>query len=72
MAMIFNESNKLYCTYCRHAYAGGPESVFHPVYDSLATWIPATVVLGDPDFLNRLKACPHAGRHFAFPEAGEL
>ena len=72
MAMIFNESNKLYCTYCRHSYFGGPDVVFHPVYDNLATWIPSGLLLKDPDFLNRIKTCPHAGHHYLFPEAEEL
>lgn len=74
MAMIFNEPNKLYCTHCMHSYPGGPTLVYHPMYDNLAQWdaIPSELITKDPDFLNRLKSCPHAGRFYAFPEAKEL
>ena len=72
MAMIFNESNKLFCTYCQHSYAGGPGGVYHPVYDNIAVWGPSEVICRDADFLRRVKNCPHAGHYYRFPEAEEL
>ena len=69
MTMLLNAPNSLYCTHCRHSYAGGPEFVTHPKYDNIATWLPSQTVLADFGFLSRVKTCPHAGQRWGFPEA---